>query len=336
MQVHQFPGRIVSEGACDFLYFGGTSYLGLSQHPEFLSILTQNLQRWGTSYGSSRNANVQLAVYEAAEQTLTRWIGSEAAVTVSSGTLAGWLALKIYEKKYAFCHIRGTHPAVVQRNSREITETEWCDLPSQKTIVTADSYLSNRTVPTNFESLSNMANAKLIVDDSHGLGFTGKEGSGIYKSLAAISNHQKTLVASLGKAMGLPGGIICGSKKLIEKLKNSEGFISASGMLPAYLQTFLDAQNLYFLQRQKLQERLDYFVSEMGEALSFYNFSGNYPVIYSDKEELANFLYQKKIMIVNFDYPSPGKKLNRIVLSAHHNAEDVRKLAAALKEFLKF
>ncbi|MDT8415561.1 MAG: aminotransferase class I/II-fold pyridoxal phosphate-dependent enzyme [Flavobacteriaceae bacterium] len=336
MQVYQFPGRTISDGTSDFLYFGGTSYLGLSQNPEFLTILTENLRRWGASYGSSRNANVQLAVYEEAEQTLSHWVGSEAAVTVTSGTLAGWMALKIYEKTHAFCHIRGTHPAVVQRNSREITETEWVDLPPQKSIVTTDSFLSNRTVPTNFERLSNMASAKLIVDDSHGLGFTGKEGSGIYTSLTAIPAEQKIMVASLGKAMGLPGGIICGSKKLIEKIKNSEEFVTASGMLPAYLQTFIDAQNLYILQRQKLQELLDYFVTEMGEALSFYNFSGNYPVIYSDKEELANFLYQKKIMIVNFDYPSPGKKLNRIVLSAHHNAEDVRKLAAALKEFVKF
>lgn len=336
MLVNQFPSRVVSDGKSHFLYFGGTSYLGLSQHPEFLKILTDNLQRWGTSYGSSRNANVKLSVYDEAEQALSHWIGSEAAVTVTSGTLAGWMALKIFEKEHSFCHVRGTHPAVVQTNSREIAEAELPLLPSQKTVVTADSFLANRTVPTNFEDLSNMEHVKIIVDDSHGLGFTGMDGSGIFTSLDGLPNHQKMIVASLGKAMGLPGGIICGSTKLIEKVKNSEGFVTASGMLPAYLQTFIDAQNLYASQRQKLQENLDYFVSEMGEALSFYNFSENYPVLYSEKEELTLFLHTKKIMIVNFDYPLPGQKLNRIVLSAHHKTEDIQILATALKEFLNF
>jgi 7-keto-8-aminopelargonate synthetase-like enzyme len=43
--------------------------------------------RWGSSYGSSRNANIKLTAYENSEHFLAKFIKAEAALTVSSGML---------------------------------------------------------------------------------------------------------------------------------------------------------------------------------------------------------------------------------------------------------
>lgn len=60
------PGRILSLDGQDYLFFGGTAYLGLPTNPAFQEILIGNFRRWGTAYGSSRHSNVPLAAYEAA------------------------------------------------------------------------------------------------------------------------------------------------------------------------------------------------------------------------------------------------------------------------------
>jgi hypothetical protein len=60
MKVNQFPDRIIEVKEESYLYFGGTAYLGMPANPEF----PKNILRWGSAYGSSRNANIQLTAYE--------------------------------------------------------------------------------------------------------------------------------------------------------------------------------------------------------------------------------------------------------------------------------
>jgi len=93
MKVHQFPSRIIEINQETYRYFGGTAYLGLPTLPEFQEIIFKNIQRWGTAYGSSRNANVQLSAYDTGETQLAQFIQANDAVTVSSGMLAGKLTL---------------------------------------------------------------------------------------------------------------------------------------------------------------------------------------------------------------------------------------------------
>ncbi|HEU4789051.1 MAG TPA: pyridoxal phosphate-dependent aminotransferase family protein, partial [Flavobacterium sp.] len=88
MQVKEIPNRVFYKNGEEFLYFGGTNYLGVTTLPEFQNILLASFQKWGTSYGSSRSANIQLEIYKTAEDLLARQIGTEAAVTISSGMLA--------------------------------------------------------------------------------------------------------------------------------------------------------------------------------------------------------------------------------------------------------
>ena len=67
---HQLPGRTVVIDGKERLYFSGTSYLGVSNNPDFQQLLQAGISRYGTNYGSSRASNLQLAVYAAAEQQL--------------------------------------------------------------------------------------------------------------------------------------------------------------------------------------------------------------------------------------------------------------------------
>ena len=93
MQINKFPDRTITIENKDYLYFGGTAYLGLPTHPEFQEVLFQSIKKWGTFYGSSRSSNIKLAIYNQFEDFFAQQIGAEASLTVSSGTLAGKLVI---------------------------------------------------------------------------------------------------------------------------------------------------------------------------------------------------------------------------------------------------
>lgn len=81
------------------LYFGGTAYLGLQTNVNFQDIVIKNIKQWGTSYGSSRLANISLSAYEDCKIFLAKFIHSQVAVTVSSGMLAGKITSDELQKK---------------------------------------------------------------------------------------------------------------------------------------------------------------------------------------------------------------------------------------------
>jgi 7-keto-8-aminopelargonate synthetase-like enzyme len=211
------PGRILSLDGKDFLFFGGTSYLGLPTLPEFQEILIANIRRWGTAYGSSRHSNVQLAAYDAGEQWLAELTGAEKALTVSSGMLAGKLVLEaLMPMTDEFFHFPGVHAAIQAPGSLpfyvngEINPLLQNDKAERITLLT-DAVPSGKVVPVNLDDINKISPQKkitLLLDESHSLGILGEKGGGIFSTIKSPRILRRIMVASLGKAMGLTGGMI--------------------------------------------------------------------------------------------------------------------------------
>ena len=68
--IDQLPDRTIRYEGREYLFFSGTSYLGMPQNPVFRQLVTGAIEQYGTSYGSSRNGNVELTVYAEAEAKL--------------------------------------------------------------------------------------------------------------------------------------------------------------------------------------------------------------------------------------------------------------------------
>ena len=123
ISLNQIPDRIFQKESETFLYFGGTNYLGVTTLLDFQAIMIKSFEKWGTSYGSSRSANIQLSVYKTAEDLLAKQIGTEGAVTVSSGMLAGKLALEMLQNTTDLIfHFPNTHPALLHPFSIPLLE----------------------------------------------------------------------------------------------------------------------------------------------------------------------------------------------------------------------
>ncbi|RYG20428.1 MAG: aminotransferase class I/II, partial [Chitinophagaceae bacterium] len=97
--------RKISVDNESYLYFGGTAYLGIPQHEGFQKLYLQGLGLFGLNNGTSRSNNVQLPIYDEAEQFAATYFGSESCLITSSGYLAAQLTIKhlfsVGEVRYA-------------------------------------------------------------------------------------------------------------------------------------------------------------------------------------------------------------------------------------------
>ena len=62
-----------------------------------------------------------------------------------------------------------------------------------------------------------------------------------------------------------------------------------------------------------------------------YLYNIGYPVIYCSEERVFNDLFKQGIIITNFKYPTYKGLMNRIVITANHTQEDLKRLKYFLK-----
>lgn len=341
MKVTKFPDRVLKIDGGNYLYFGGTAYLGLPPNKKFQKILFKNIARWGTAYGSSRNANIKLTAYEKGESFLAKFIQAEAALTVSSGMLAGKLVLETLQSETAvFYHFPDNHVAISNGDSipffinKELNPRLLDNKPEKITILT-DTVATNTVTAVSLSVLEQIPNHKeitLVIDESHSLGILGTNGNGIFSTINQNNIHRKIMVSSLGKAMGLSGGVIAGDIDFINKIKANDTFVSSAGMNPAFVKTLADAEKIYWKQNKKLRKNLAYIHSKLIPNTNIL-FDENYPVIYPRIENINTILASNKIIITNFKYTSETDYLNRIIITANHKKKDLDKIIEILNQY---
>ncbi len=340
MFVDQFPDRVIQIENEDFLYFGGTAYLGLPTLPEFQNILIKNILKWGTAYGSSRNANIKLSIYDDCENYLADFIKAEASVTISSGMLAGKLVIeKLEPETDCFFHFPNIHNAISSKNSLPFfvddqINPKLLDSIKEKVVILSDGIPSFSVIPNDFSVLERISVTKeitLVIDESHSFGIFGENGLGIFSGLHFPNLKRKIMVSSLGKAVGLTGGIIASDFDFISEIKKQSSFVSGAGMNAAFVQTIFDSKQIVQNQISKLRLNLRFLDLNIIKKVDF-TFNKFYPLIYPKIEDINKILEDQKIIITNFKYSKDTPDLNRIVVTANHTKEDLEKLVAVLNK----
>jgi 8-amino-7-oxononanoate synthase len=350
-QISQLPNRTVLVGGQEMLFFSGTAYLGLSQNEAFQQLIRQGQTEYGSVYGSSRNGNVQLAIYDQAETKLAHWAGAEAALTLSSGMLAGQAVVRqLMVEGYEFVYSPDVHPAVwhlpvidVPKVSFEswalsiesfVASSEGKRQP--KIAIVSNSVNALRGELYDFSFLDKLPDNQaftVVIDDSHGLGVTGLNGSGIFRQIIKKPNLRLIVTASLAKAMGVAGGVILSDRQSLQAIRSSAYFAGCSPIGPDHLHAYLNADQLYKQAQCKLLENTQLFKSQIAD-LDLFSYTDNYPVFYTERDDLYHFLLQNNILIYSFAYPKPtDKPSTRVIISAWHEPEDILRLGQLCRAF---
>ena len=356
--IDHLPSRTIQIDGKERLFFSGTSYLGMGHQPDFRAALMEGISRYGTIFSASRNNNLQLKIYDEAEGFIANWTGAEASLTVSSGFAAGQLATQSLGNQ-KFIYAPSAHPAIWRpehppqpRTNRDVPYNfeNYADfakrivaLTEQSTepIVIAANVVDHLHLEFyDFSWVKNLPSDKsitLLFDESHGIGITYTEGGGIFSKvknwLADKPNITLIALASLAKAVGIPGGVILSDKKTIAAIRQNPLFVGASPIVPAYLFAFLNAQQTYADARSVLSKNIEQFRTHI-ETLPHLGaqFLPDYPVFFIEKQGIFAHLFEQNIMISSFAYPKPNDPpITRIILSALHTEGDIALLCKKLK-----
>lgn len=330
-----FGNTIVVDGN-SYLYFGGTAYLGIPQNQDFINLYVEGIKKFGLNNGTSRNNNIQLGIYDEAENVAAARYGAGAALITSSGYLAAQLTVKALSDLGEVSYAPATHPSLWQ-NTQPASQgsfTTWqAETVERINASTAQNWVlisnsMNNLVPEiyDFTFLNQIdLNKKLIVivDDSHGIG-VNNEGLSAYSCLPDRPNTEYVVVASMAKALGVDAGIILGSKKIIEQLKKSPVFVGASPPAAAGLYAFINAGEIYQTAWQKLQENIDLLAKNLS---STWKYELGFPAFLINDPQIDRHFFKDQILISSFPYPNPtSAPINRIVLSSWHEKADIEKL----------
>jgi 8-amino-7-oxononanoate synthase len=337
------PDRIVNLNGKPFLFFSGTAYLGMNANPEFSRLIEEGMRIYGSNYGSSRSGNFTIPVYEEAETAMAKRFKAEAALTVSSGFMAAQLVIRYFEEKAVFLYAPDCHPALFRKQADGKTGdyhnwiTELPELllqvPDENVVILTNSIDPLKVKSYDFSWISQLpVNKKItvIIDDSHGLGILGESGEGVSGFLPENPSIDIIIVSSLAKAMGMSGGVILANSNQLSALRSSPFFTAASPMAPAFLHAYLHAQEFYEMERVALFRNIHQLQQGLF-SLTTLRYIPNYPVIFSNNNQLAANLYEHQILISCFAYPGPDDdKITRIIVSSRHTEEDINYLLEKL------
>lgn len=366
MIIDHLPGRTITLNNEEHLFFSGTSYLGMGHQPSFRESLMEGMSRYGTVFSASRNNNLKLKIYEEAEYFLAEWTGAEAALTVTSGLLAGQIAVQSIDNQQ-FIYAPSVHPAIWRETPPQYFFKNYVDFAQRIIDVIQDEKSSSVVVCTNtidplrcevydfswIAQLPQNQDITLIFDDSHGIGITGNESAGflarpdiqpLMEQVKLLPRVKVIVIASLAKALGIPGGVILSDAKTIEAIRRNPLFVGASPIVPAYLFAFLKAQNVYQEARERVFSNINLYKNLIKKNLQNFENRGetliktydNYPVFHVRNNNLYNYFLNHKALISSFSYPNPSDPpISRIILSALHETVDIEFVASLTNDFLK-
>tara|TARA_R110000765_G_scaffold411795_1_gene511083 strand:+ start:1586 stop:2632 length:1047 start_codon:yes stop_codon:yes gene_type:complete len=342
--IDEFPGRAITKDGKDFLYFGGTSYLGLQTDHEFQELFIKNIKKYGTSYSASRKSNIRISIFDKAESYLSNMVGSESCITMSSGYLAGQLVCDYFNNEdYKLYYAPNTHSALF-RGQQEVyqswqqLETDILNNLKEKQVLFLDSIDFNGNNYPDYIPLQKLPleNIILVIDDSHGIGITGKDGGGSFSHLQSLKPKELLVTCSLGKGFGIQAGAIFGNHQRIENLKDTQFYGGSSPATPAALATLVDAQSTFSFKRDLLHRNTALFLKNLANPL-FFSTSKGHPTFSFKNEQIAKILAENGILVTNFRYPTEDDDLmSRIVLSSSHQKADILKLCKILNKASNF
>lgn len=264
---------------------GSNNYLGLSTHPKVMSAAGSAAMVYGAGASGSRLLSGNIQNYTKLEDNLAKAKGTEAALVFSSGYAANTSIIPVLAGKGdlilsdALNHASIIDGCRLSRASKKIYRH--CDVEHLKTLLAESSDFRRRLIVTDgvFSMDGDIAplpdiyevalnyNAMLLVDDAHGFGVLGKNGSGTV-SHCGLEGQDIIQMGTLSKAIGGLGGYVAGRRVLIDLLINrARGFIFTTGLPPATLSA-ADAALKVMRSSRDLRQRLLKHAETMKTALT--------------------------------------------------------------------
>jgi 8-amino-7-oxononanoate synthase len=252
------PGPVTIFDGDEYLYFGGTSYLGLAGHPEVIKAGCDALRAHGVHTATSRSRLGTNPPLLAVEENAARFFGTEDAFYFGSGyvgnhimvaALAEGVDTVFVDAAAHYCVLEAARLAgkpVQYFPHRDAEALRDAVGENSRVLVMADAVApsSGRVAPIAeyIEALQDCNRARILLDDAHGFGVLGTDGRGLLDKAGRWHQANRGLrqegvslyvCGTLAKALGGFGGIIPGTAEFLLQLRSTSHYYDGSSAPPS-------------------------------------------------------------------------------------------------------
>jgi len=245
MTVGMYPYFRVIESAQDpeviiggkkMIMVGSNNYLGLTNHPRVKEAALDAIRKYGSGCAGSRFLNGTLDIHVKLEEKLAAFIHKEAALVFSTGfqvnlgvisALAGKDDVLIIDKMdhasiIDGCRLSYAEVRKFRHNDMGDLERILGECKDRKKLIVVDGVFSMEGDIVNLPEVVTLAqkyNARLMVDDAHGIGVLGKTGRGTAEHFG-LENEVDLVMGTYSKSLASIGGFIAGEERVIHFIKH--------------------------------------------------------------------------------------------------------------------
>ncbi|EIS6530861.1 glycine C-acetyltransferase [Staphylococcus pseudintermedius] len=323
-----------------YINLSSNNYLGLATNEDLKTAAKNAIDSHGVGAGAVRSINGTLDLHDELESTLAEFKGTEAAVAYQSGFNCNMAAISaVMNKNDAILSDELNHASIIDgcRLSKakiiRVNHSDMDDLRQKaKEAVESGQYNKVMYITDGVFSMDGDV-AKLpeiveiceqygimvYVDDAHGSGVMGR-GAGTVKHFG-LQDKVDFQIGTLSKAIGVVGGYVAGSQKLIDWLKaQSRPFLFSTSLAPGDTKAITEAVKK-LMASTELHDRLWENANYLKEGLSRLGFDTGQsetpitPVIIGDEMKTQQFskrLMEEGIYVKSIVFPTVPRGTGRV------------------------
>jgi 8-amino-7-oxononanoate synthase len=333
------------------IMLGSNNYMGLNNHPEMIKASCDATKKYGTGCTGSRFLNGTLDLHEKLELKLADFMGRDDVLTFTTGyqTNLGVISAISCKGDYIIsdtfnhasivdgCRQSRAKTVVFKHNDMEDLEKVISELPEKAgKLVVVDGVFSMEGNIARVPEILKIAHeheARLMVDDAHGLGYLGDHGEGVGGYFHRMQDID-LITGTFSKSFAGVGGFVAGDDVIIDFIRHqARSFIFSASMPPACAASSLKATELIWKaddRRKQLLKNAKMFRDGL-DAIGFETGVTETPIVpVIIKDEFLTFRFWRALLDagvytnpVRAPAVPPGRELLRTSLMATHTEKDI-------------
>lgn len=354
-----------------YLMFCSNNYLGLTENKKVKKAGKKAIDKYGVGPGGARVISGNVDIIEQLEVEISKLTATEDCLTFPTGYMANVAVFNAmlnslmfdlpYKKEDSIVFsdeynhgsiidgikLSGAQKKIFRHNDFKDLEGKIKEsIKYMNKLVVTEGVFSLEGEIVDLPSLlaiTKRYNAKLMIDDAHGIGVIGNNGGGSV-DYHNCSKQVDILMGCMDKAFGGTGGFLCGSKDLIDYLRVASRSSLLSSALPTGMAGAMIESVRLIREMNDSRSKLFNLSKYLREELLMRGFTilgkdniPAIPLLLGDEKkgiEFSNLLFKKKIYcpVVRAPAVPMGKSRLRIIIMITHEKQHIDYLINACEE----
>ncbi|HDM25503.1 MAG TPA: pyridoxal phosphate-dependent aminotransferase family protein [Thermoplasmatales archaeon] len=341
------------------IMLGSNNYLGLTEDPRVKEAAIEATKKYGTGCAGSRLLNGTVDLHEALEEQIANFFKKEAAIVFSTGMQAnlGTIQALVTQDSLAILD-KFDHASIIDgcrlsygefkrypHNDMQALERLLQNQKDRAKMIIVDGVFSMEGDLANLPEIIRLARkyeARVMVDDAHGIGVMGKNGRGIAEHFG-LEDKVDIIMGTFSKSLATIGGFIASCREVIEYVKHvGRALLFSASLAPPLVAAASMAFKIIETEperREKLWENANFWLQGL-KSLGFdtgYSETPIVPVIVGDEDktyEMCRLLEENGVFVNAVVPPAvpPGRALLRTSVMATHTKTQLERALDAFAQ----